>query len=87
MTDDQLGELIDLYINDELPDALRAHVEAYLAAHPDTDREVQELRATVARLRAAPAERPDAWFVERTLDGLLHENAAQTPAIISRTAS
>jgi anti-sigma factor RsiW len=87
MTDDQRTELLDLYIDDELPDALRAHVEAYLAAHPDAEREVQELRATVSRLHAAPAERPDAWFVERTLDGLLHENAAQTPAVLSRTSN
>lgn len=88
MTPDQIAELLDLYLDDELPDALRAHVETYLDAHPEAAEDVQSLRATRARLGAAPAERPDPWFVERTLDSLLHENAAhlhenaaQAPAV------
>ena len=80
MTDEELAELIDLSVDDALPLALRRHVEAYLAAHPEAAQDAQRLRQTVARLRAAPAERPDAWFVERTLDRLLHEHAAaQSP--------
>ena len=84
MTPDQIAELLDLYLDDELPDALRSHVETYLAAHPEAAAEIQSLRETLARLQAAPAERPDSWFVERTLDSLLHENAAQAPATASR---
>lgn len=75
MTGEQNTELLDLYLDDELPETLRAHVEAYLAAHPEASQDVHSLRETNARLRAAPAERPDAWFVERTLDGLLREHA------------
>ena len=80
MTNEELAELIDLSIDDALPPALRGHVEAYLASHPEAAQDAQRLRETVARLRAAPTERPDDWFVERTLDRLLHEHAAaQSP--------
>lgn len=79
MTQDQIVELLGLYLDDELPEALRAHVETYLAAHPEADADVRSLRRTLDRLRAAPAERPDSWFVERTLDSLLHEDAAAQP--------
>ncbi len=82
MTEDERDELIDLYVDDALPEALRARVEGYLAAHPDAAREVAALRATIARLQAAPAERPDDWFVERALDRLLHEHReAQTSVL------
>lgn len=82
MNGDQMTELLDLFLDDELPEALRAHVADYLAAHPDAARDVQTLRATVARLRGVPAERADAWFIERTLDSLLREHAgAQVPPL------
>ncbi len=80
MTDEELAELVDLSIDDALPLALRGHVEAYLAAHPEAARDAERLRETIASLRATPTERPDDWFVERTLDRLLHEHAAaQSP--------
>lgn len=81
MTGQQTEELLDLYLDEELPEALQAHIEAYLAAHPDAAEDVNSLRETITRLRAIPAERPDAWFIERTLDRLLHEHmGAQAPA-------
>ena len=76
MTNEELAELIDMSIDDALPSALRGHVEAYLAAHPEAARDAERLRETVARLRAAPTERPDDWFIERTLDRLLQEHTA-----------
>lgn len=76
MTDDELHELLDLYVADQLPDALQARVEAHLAAHPDAARDADTLRRTLDRLRSAPAERPDTWFVERALGGLLREHAS-----------
>jgi anti-sigma factor RsiW len=79
MTLDQMQELIDLYLDDELPEALRALVESALAADPLLRQDTDSLRQTAARLMAEPAHRPDTWFVERTLDSLLHEDAAQTP--------
>ena len=88
MTHDELAELVDLSIDDALPLALRGHVEAYLAAHPEAARDAERLHETVARLRAAPTERADDWFVERTLDRLLHEHAAaQAPQSDLRTHS
>jgi len=80
MTQDELDELIDLYVDDALPDALRARVEAYLNTHPDAAADAVSLRAIIARLQATPQERPDDWFVERTLNRLLREHQeAQTP--------
>ena len=80
MTDDERDEWIDLYIDDALPESLRAGIEEYLAAHPDAAAEVTALRATVARLQAAPRERPDDWFVERALDRLLREHGVAQEA-------
>ena len=80
MTEDERDELIDLYIDDALPESLRARVEDYLAAHPDAAKTAAALRVTASRLKAASTDRPDAWFVERALDRLLHEHrAAQSP--------
>ncbi len=76
MTDDERDELIDLYIDDALPEALRARVEAYLTEHPAQAGLVAALRVTAARLQAAPTDRPDDWFIERTLDRLLREHSA-----------
>ena len=81
MTEDERDDLLDLYVDDALPEALRARVEDYLATHPDAAREVAALRATAARLQAAPQERPDGWFVERALDRLLHEHAEAQPLV------
>ena len=81
MTDAEQDELLDLYIDDALPEALRVSVEAHLAASPAAAAEAASLLVTVSRLKAMPAERPDAWFAERTLDRLLREHAAaqETP--------
>ena len=80
MTEHEWSELLDLYVADELPNALRAHMEAHLAAHPSAAQDAATLRAALTQLRAVPAERPDAWFTERLLDTLLREHAAETPA-------
>lgn len=74
MTDDQQNDLIDLYVNDELPEALRAHVEAHLAVDPEAAQDAASLQAAVAQLKAAPVSRPDDWFIERALDSLLREH-------------
>ena len=76
MTDAERDELIDLYSDNALPEALRACVETYLAAHPEADADESTLQWVVSRLHAAPSERPDGWFVERALDRLLSEHAA-----------
>ena len=81
MTEDERDELIDLYIDDALPESLRARVENHLEEHPEEAAAVAALRATVARLQSAPAERPDGWFVERSLDRLLHEHAEAQPTV------
>jgi anti-sigma factor RsiW len=74
MTEDERDEMIDLYVDDALPESLRARVEEYLDGNPDAAAAVVSLRATVARLQATPTNRPDAWFVERALDRLLREH-------------
>lgn len=81
MTEDERDELIDLYVDNALPEALRARVEDYLAAHPDAAATAAALRATIARLHSASAERPDAWFVERALDRLLREHSEAQPPV------
>ena len=81
MTEAELTEMVDLYVADELPDALRAHVETHLSAHPDAARDAATLRDALTHLRAAPAERPDAWFVERLLDTLLREHDSAQPPL------
>jgi anti-sigma factor RsiW len=75
MTQAERDELIDLYVDDALPEALRATVEAHLAAHPEAAADAATLRATISRLKSAPSDRPDTWFVERALDRLLREHA------------
>lgn len=80
MTEDERDELIDLYVDDALPESLRARVEKYLDRHPEEAAAVAALRATTSRLKTAPTDRPDAWFVERALDRLLREHSgAQSP--------
>lgn len=86
MTPEEWAELIDLYADDELPNALRARVEAHLTAHPDAAQDAASLRATLIRLQTAPAERLDAWFTERLLASLLREHAASTQTQGERTS-
>ncbi len=76
MTQAERDELIDLYVDDALPETLRATVESHLAAHPEAAVDAATLQATVSRLQSAPSDRPDTWFVERALDRLLREHAA-----------
>ncbi len=82
MTPDERDELIDLYADDALPQALQARLET----DPAAVREAEELRAVSQRLRDAPAERPDDWFAERALDRLLREHAQETEPEQTRTA-
>ena len=86
MTETEHDELLDLYIEDALPEALRAGVEAHLAAHPDAAADAATLQATVTQLKSAPSDRPDAWFVERALDRLLREHA-EAPTLSEQTLS
>ena len=79
MTEDERIELVDLYAADELPGALRTQVEAYLTAYPAVAHDAATLRDALAQLHAVPAERPDAWFVERLRDTLLREHATEAP--------
>jgi len=81
MTEDEQDEWIDLYVDDALPESLRARVEEYLDGHPDAAATVASLRATAARLQAAPTDRPDGWFVERALDRLLREHTEAQPPV------
>ncbi len=76
LTEAERDELINLYVDDALPETLRAGVEAYLAAHPEAAADAASLLAAVKRLQAATGDKPDAWFAERTLDRLLREHAA-----------
>ena len=85
MTEDERDELIDLYVDDALPESLRARVEEYLNGHPAEAAAVAALRETVARLQAVPTERPDDWFVERALDRLLREHSEAQPTVRSGT--
>ena len=81
MTQDERDELIDLYVDDALPEALRASVEAHLASYPEAAADAAALQTTMRRLKTAPSDRPDAWFTERALDRLLREHAAQETQI------
>ena len=85
MTENERDELIDLYVDDALPESLRARVEEYLNGHPAEADAVAALRRTVARLQAVPTERPDEWFVERVLDRLLREHSEAQPTVRAGT--
>ena len=76
MTEAERADLIDLYIAGELPEALRGFVETYLSANLDAAGEAAALQETVRRLQTMTQDKPDDWFVERTLDRLLREHAA-----------
>ena len=78
MTVSEYADLIDLYVDDALPAALYGLAESYLAARPDAAEEAEGLKATARRLQSTIPEKPDEWFIERTLNRLLHaHNAAQ----------
>ena len=81
MTPDERDELIDLYADDALPQALQTRLET----DPAAVCEAEALRAVSLRLKDAPAERPDAWFAERALDRLLREHAQDTEQSLART--
>ncbi len=76
MTEAERDDLIDLYVDDALPEALRGFAETYLAVHPEAAAEAAALLVTAQRLHALPPDKPDDWFVERTLDRLLREHTA-----------
>ncbi len=85
MTEAERDELLDLYIDDALPQALRASVDAHFAADPEAAADAASLQAALSRLKALPGERPDAWFAERTLDRLLREHAAAQESSLAPT--
>ncbi len=76
MTEAERADLIDLYVDGELPEALLGFTETCFSAHPDAAKEAAALQSVSQRLHAVPAEQPDGWFVERALDRLLREHAA-----------
>ncbi len=80
MTPEEWTELLDLSLDGVLPEAWQARVDAYLAAHSEAAADAQSLRRTLGILASAPVPRPDGWFVERALQGVLHEHRADTSA-------
>ena len=76
MTESERDDLIDLYVEGMLPEALHGFAEAYLASHPESAAEAAALQRTMHRLQALTPDKPDDWFVERTLDRLLREHSA-----------
>ncbi len=80
MTPEEWTELLDLSLDGALPGAWQARVDTYLAAHPEAAQDAESLRRTLDILASAPAPRPDTWFVERALQGVLHEHRAETSA-------
>lgn len=81
MTPSEWDDLLDLWADDALPETLASRVEGRQRADTNFAREAALLRRTVARLKNAPAARPDPWLAERVLGRLLREHdAAQSPA-------
>lgn len=78
LSPEEWAELLDLSLDGALPEAWQARVDAYLAAHPAAAQDAESLRRTLNSLANAPAPRPDAWFVERALQGVLREHRAET---------
>ena len=79
MDQEQRDDLIGLAVDGELPAGLARLLKAEATADAGVGVDLAGLRHTVARLRAMPAERPDPWYVERALLGLLREHDAETP--------
>ncbi len=84
MTDEEIAELVGLSIDQDLPETLRRAVDEALAKNPKLADDAVTLRATVEELKALPAEKPDAWFVERALQGLLREHDAERHDVVLR---
>ncbi len=80
MTSEEWAELLDLALDGALPEAWQARVDTHLAAHSEAAADAQSLRRTLNILASAPAARPDTWFVERALQGILHEHRTETSA-------
>jgi len=59
--------LTGAYALSALDDVERRQFERHLAECPDCAREVEELRATAARLGVAVAQRPPAWLRQRVM--------------------
>lgn len=83
-TEREWTELLDLSLDGALPEAWQARVDAYVCAHPEAARDAESLRRTLETLASAPMARPDAWFVERALQGVLHEHRADISADIAQ---
>jgi len=81
MNQNELQELIGLWVDGTLPEALRDLVEAEMAKWPDLAEDAAALRQTARELRTLPAEHPDSWFVEKTLTRLLREHDAAEAGI------
>lgn len=88
MNEDELQELIGLWVDGTLPEALRSLVEAEFARRPALAADAATLRQTARELRAMPAEHPDPWFVEKALTRLLrvHDTAEAEEAVETRAA-
>lgn len=81
MNDEEMTDLIGLYVDNELPESLKQLIETRMESDPVLAAEVASLRDTVSALQSVPRAHPDNWFVERSLNGLLRENekARQIP--------
>ena len=88
MNENELQELIGLWVDGTLPEALRGLVEAEFAKHPALAADAAILRQTARELKAMPAEYPDSWFVEKALTRLLreHDAAASEDSVETRAA-
>jgi hypothetical protein len=88
MDQEQKDELIGLAVDGELPPGLARLLAGEAATDPSIVRDVATVRDTVRRLRKLPPERPDPWYVERALVGLLreHDTAQDTVAADERRA-
>src|SRR6185312_9904422 len=73
-TDDELADLIGLYVDDALTESLRIYVEERAAADPAIAREITTLCAARDQIRGAAQPTPDPWFTERALESLLRAN-------------
>jgi len=80
MTPKEWTELLDLSLDGALPEAWQARVDSHLAAHPEATADAESLRRALEVLASAPVPRPEGWFVERALQGVLHEHRAETSA-------
>lgn len=78
MTPEEWAELLDLFLDGALPEAWQARVDTHLTGHPEAAADAESLRGTLSLLAAAPIPRPEGWFVERALQGVLQEHRTET---------